>query len=121
MFLSDISVTRPVVAMVLAMLLVVFGIVSFTQLPLRQYPDIDPPVVSVETSYPGAAASVVEARITELVEERISGIEGIDFIESQSRDGRSDVTIRFKTGRDVDAAANDVRDQIGRASCRERG
>jgi len=114
MFLSDISVTRPVVAMVLAMLLVVFGIVSFTQLPLRQYPDIDPPVVSVETSYPGAAASVVEARITELVEERISGIEGIDFIESQSRDGRSDVTIRFKTGRDVDAAANDVRDRVSR-------
>ncbi|MEQ8746058.1 efflux RND transporter permease subunit [Pyruvatibacter sp.] len=114
MFLSDLSVTRPVFAMVLGILLVVFGIVSFTQLPLRQYPDIDPPVVSIETGYPGAAASIVETRITEIIEDRISGIEGIDFIESSSEDGESNITIQFKTGRNVDAAANDVRDRVSR-------
>ncbi len=114
MFLSDLSVTRPVFGMVLGMLLVVFGIVSFTQLPLRQYPDIDPPVVTIETSYPGAAASIVESRITEIIEDRISGVEGVDFIQSSSEDGESNVTIQFKTGRDVDSAANDVRDRVSR-------
>ncbi|MEO0961231.1 MAG: efflux RND transporter permease subunit, partial [Pseudomonadota bacterium] len=114
MFLSDLSVTRPVFGMVLGMLLVVFGVVSFTQLPLRQYPDIDPPVVTIETSYPGAAASIVESRITEIIEDRISGVEGVDFIQSSSEDGESNVTIQFKTGRDVDSAANDVRDRVSR-------
>ncbi len=114
MFISDLSVTRPVFAMVLGMLLVVFGIVSFTQLPLRQYPDIDPPVVTVQTNYPGAAASIVESRITEIIEDRISGIEGIDYIQSSSEDGESNVRIQFKTGRNVDAAANDVRDRVSR-------
>lgn len=114
MFLSDFSVTRPVFAAVLGILLVVFGIVSFTQLPLRQYPDIDPPVVTIETAYPGAAAATVESRITEIIEDRISGIEGIDFIQSSSEDGESNVTIQFKTGRNVDAAANDVRDRVSR-------
>lgn len=112
MILSDISVKRPVFGAVLGLLLIAFGIVAFNQLPLRQYPDIDPPVVSVETAYPGASANVVETRITELIEERISGVEGISFIESQSVDGESTVTIEFKVDRDVDAAANDVRDRI---------
>ena len=112
MKLSDISVTRPVFASVLALILVVFGLVAFERLPLRQYPDIDPPVVSIDTSYPGAAANVVENRITELIEERIAGVEGIDFVSSSSEDGRSRVTIQFKVGRDVDAAANDIRDRV---------
>ncbi len=112
MFLSDASVKRPVLATVASLLLVAFGIISFERLPLRQYPDIDPPVVSVETAYPGASASVVETRITKLIEERISGIEGIAFIESTSEDGESQVNVEFKTGRDVDAAANDIRDRV---------
>lgn len=112
MKLSDISVTRPVFASVLALILIVFGLVAFDRLPLRQYPDIDPPVVSIDTSYPGAAANVVENRITELIEERIAGVEGIDFVSSSSEDGRSRVTIQFKVGRDVDAAANDIRDRV---------
>ncbi len=112
MFLSDVSVKRPVLATVASLLLVAFGIISFERLPLRQYPDIDPPVVSVETVYPGASASVVETRITKLIEDRISGIEGIAFIESASQDGESEVTVEFKTGRDVDAAANDIRDRV---------
>ena len=112
MLLSDFSVKRPVVAAVMSLILVLCGIVAFTELPLRQYPDIDPPVVSVETAYPGAAANVVETRITELIEERIAGVEGIETIESISEDGESTVTITFVTDRDVDAAANDVRDRV---------
>jgi len=110
--LSDISVKRPVFASVLALLLIVFGIVSFQQLPLREYPDIDPPVVSIRTSYPGAAATVVESRITKLIEDRIAGIEGIEFIESSSSDGSSSISIEFGTGRDIDSAANDIRDRV---------
>lgn len=75
MILSDISVTRPVLAAVISLLLVVFGLVSFDRLALREYPDIDPPVVSIETIYPGAAANVVETRITEIIEDRIAGVE----------------------------------------------
>lgn len=112
MILSDISVKRPVLAAVFSLLLIAFGTISFYQLPLRQYPDIDPPVVSIETRYPGASANIVESRVTELIEERVAGIEGIAFIESRSEDGQSTVTIEFKVGRDIDAAANDVRDRV---------
>ena len=112
MILSDISVTRPVFASVLSLLLIAFGIVSFAQLPLREYPDIDPPVVSVDTSYTGASANVVETRITEVIEDRISGVEGIKFISSTSSDGRSRINIEFDVGRDIEAAANDIRDRV---------
>ena len=112
MILSDICVKRPVLASVLSLLLIVVGVVAFMKLPLRQYPDIDPPIVSVDTIYPGAAANVVETRITELVEDRIAGVEGIRSISSQSEDGRSRVTIEFSVNRDIDAAANDVRDRV---------
>ncbi len=112
MILSDISVTRPVFASVLSLLLIAFGIVSFTKLSLREYPDIDPPVVSIDTNYPGAAANVVETRITEVIEDRISGVEGIKFISSTSSDGQSRINIEFDVGRDIEAAANDVRDRV---------
>lgn len=112
MVISDVSIKRPVFSAVLSILLVIFGVVAFDRLPLRQYPDIDPPVVSIDTRYPGAAANVVETRITEIIEERVSGVEGIRFIESRSSDGRSKVTVEFETSRDVDAAANDIRDRI---------
>ncbi|MGD9164777.1 MAG: efflux RND transporter permease subunit, partial [Chromatiales bacterium] len=112
MILSDISVKRPVFASVLSLLLIAFGLVAYQQLPLREYPNIDAPVVSVETLYRGAAANVVETRITQLVEDRVSGVEGIRFISSVSEDGRSVVTIEFDVARDIDAAANDVRDRV---------
>jgi len=112
MILSDISVKRPVFASVLSLLLVVFGLVAFTDLPLREYPDIDPPVVTVETIYPGASANVVETQVTELIEERIAGVDGISSISSSSEDGRSQVTVEFTTSRDIDAAANDIRDRV---------
>ena len=114
MFLSDVSVKRPVFASVVNILLLVFGIVCFTMLPLREYPDIDPPVVSIETSYPGASAEIVETQITQVIEDRISGIEGIKNINSSSRNGRSNISIEFQLSRDIDAAANDVRDRVSR-------
>ncbi|WP_026375234.1 efflux RND transporter permease subunit [Aestuariibacter salexigens] len=112
MILSDISVKRPVFASVISLLLIAFGLVSFERLSLREYPDIDPPIVTVEVAYPGAPANIVETRITEVIEERIAGVEGIEFIQSSSQDGESNVTIEFSIGRDVDAAANDIRDRI---------
>ncbi|MGB3456082.1 MAG: efflux RND transporter permease subunit [Litorimonas sp.] len=112
MFLSDLSVKRPVVAAVMSLLLFVAGIVAFLQLPLRQYPDIDPPVVSIETVYPGAAASIVETRITEIIEERIAGVEGVDTVTSTSADGQSNIDVTFYVSRDVDSAANDIRDRV---------
>ncbi|MGP1834813.1 efflux RND transporter permease subunit [Shewanella frigidimarina] len=112
MILTDLSVKRPVFASVISILLIVLGLVSFDKLPLREYPNIDPPIVSVETSYRGASASVVESRITQLIEDRISGVEGIRHISSSSSDGRSSVTIEFDINRDIEAATNDVRDRI---------
>lgn len=112
MFISDVFVKKPVFAAVVSILLIVFGIVSYTRLSLREYPDIDPPVVSISVNYPGASASIVESRITEVLENRISGISGINFIESTSEDGRSRITLEFNVGVDIEAAANDVRDKI---------
>ena len=112
MWLSDVSIKRPVFAAVISLLLLAFGFVAFDRLPLREYPDIDSPVVSIETNYIGAAANVVETRITQLLEDRISGLEGVRTIASRSRDGRSDITVEFDISRDVDAAANDIRDRV---------
>ncbi|WP_110457945.1 efflux RND transporter permease subunit [Shewanella algidipiscicola] len=112
MILTDLSVKRPVFASVISILLIIFGLVAFDKLPLREYPNIDPPIVSVQTNYRGASAAVVESRITQLVEDRISGVEGIRNINSSSQDGRSSVTLEFDVGRDIEAAANDVRDRI---------
>lgn len=112
MFLSDTSVTRPVFASVISLLLIAFGLVSFSKLALREYPDIDPPVVSIDTSYKGASANIVETRITEVIEDRISGVEGIKFIESTSSDGRSRINIEFDVNRNIEAATNDIRDRV---------
>jgi multidrug efflux pump len=111
--LSDLSVRRPVFAAVLAILMVLVGVVGFISLPVREYPDTEPPIVSVETLYTGAAASVVETRVTQVLENALAGIEGIDAITSRSRDGRSEVTVEFAPGRTVEDAANDVRDRVG--------
>lgn len=114
MVLSDTSIRRPVLATVFSLLLIAFGLVAFDRLPLREYPDIDPPVVSIETRYPGASANVIETRITKVIEDRISGVEGIKYIQSSSEDGRSNVTVEFDVSRDIDAAANDIRDRVSR-------
>lgn len=115
MILSDLSVKRPVFATVINLLIVTFGVVAFLLLPLREYPDIDPPIVSINTAYPGASAAIVETKITQVLEDRISGVEGVKNITSTSRVGRSGITIEFNLDRDIDAATNDVRDRISRA------
>ncbi len=114
MKLSDVSIKRPVFAAVISLLLVVLGLMSFTRLTLRELPNIDPPIVSVDVTYPGASAAVVETRVTQILEDALSGIEGINTIQSSSRNGRADVTIEFNLTRDIEAAANDVRDRISR-------
>ncbi|WP_417328724.1 efflux RND transporter permease subunit [Halomonas cupida] len=116
MRLSDVSVQRPVLAMVIASLIVAFGLLALSRLPLQEYPTIDPPVVSIRTSYSGASADVVETRITQVLEERIAGIAGIEVISSTSQDGSSSINIEFSLSTDIDAAANDVRDRISGAA-----
>ncbi len=116
MIISDVSIRRPVFATVLSLLIVVFGLAALNGLPVREYPDIDPPVVSVSTDYTGAAAEVVDTQITQVIEGAISGIEGIRSIESSSSQGESRTTIEFSTSRDVDIAANDVRDAVSRVA-----
>ena len=114
MIISDLSIRRPVLATVASLLLIVLGVFAFTRLPLRELPDIDPPVVSINTSYTGASASVVETRITQVLEDAVSGIEGVDLLTSSSRNGRSSINIEFTTERDIEGAANDVRDAVSR-------
>ncbi len=115
MWLSDVSVKRPVLATVINALLVVFGLFALANVSVREYPDIDAPIVSVSTNYPGASAAVVETKITQVIEDRIAGIEGLRTLSSTSSDGRSNITVEFTLSRDIDAAANDVRDRVARA------
>lgn len=114
--LSDLSVRRPVFAAVAAIILCVIGLAAFKSLPIRELPSVDPPVVSISTAYRGASAEVIEERITQVIERQVAGIQGIDRVNSSSRDGRSQITITFTLDRDLDAAANDVRDAVSRVA-----
>jgi multidrug efflux pump len=114
MVLSDVSIHRPVLATVMSLLIVLLGAICFQRLAVREYPNIDPPTVSVRTVYKGATAQVVESVITVPIEDALSGIEGIKTIKSQSREEVSQITVTFLTSRDVDAAAADVRDRVSR-------
>ena len=115
MSLYSLSIRRPVLATVFALLIMIFGAVGFYFLGVREYPAVDPPVISVTTSYRGANADVIDSQITEPLEEQINGIDGIRTIESVSRQGRSTVTVEFDLGADLERAANDVRDRVSRA------
>ncbi len=114
MNISELCIRRPVFATVLSLLLVIFGLVALERLPLREYPDISRPVVTISTIYRGASASIVENKVTQVIEDRIAGIEGIIKLESDSEDERSSIRIEFDVVRDMDDAANDVRDRISR-------
>ena len=118
MVLSDISIKRPVFATVISLLLTVLGLFALQHMPVREYPKIDPPIVQITTVYRGASAPVVDNQITEILESAVAGIEGVKVMSSQSRDERSQVTLEFLLSRDVDAAANDVRDRVARALAR---
>jgi multidrug efflux pump len=108
-------INRPVLATVVSILIVLFGIIGYTFLGVREYPSVDPPVVTVATVYTGANAEVIESQITEPLEESINGIAGIRTLSSQSRDGSSNINVEFEIGTDMEAAANDVRDRVSRA------
>jgi len=118
MILSEVSVKRPVLATVLSLLIVVLGIASLLQLPVREYPNIDAPVVSVTTTYLGASPAVMNNEITEVIESAVSAVDGIRSLTSESREGRAETTIEFNLSRDIDNAANDVRDAISRVIAR---
>src|SRR6185436_3091983 len=115
MVLPRISIQRPVLASMMSLALVLFGVIGLQRLPVRELPDIDPPIVSVITVYPGANAQVVETEITERLEEAVNNIEGIKTLSSQSREQVSTITIEFDLSRDIDLAAQDVRDRVSRA------
>lgn len=114
MVLPEISIRRPVLATVMSLVLTLLGVISYTRLSVREYPKIDPPVVSVRTVYPGASAEIIESQITRPIESALAGIEGIKVMKSISREEVSQITIEFVLNRDPDAAANDVRDRVAR-------
>ncbi len=116
MNISSVSINRPVLSSVLSILIVLFGLIGFYFLGVREYPSVDPPIVTVSTSYTGANADVIESQITEPLEESINGISGIRSLTSSSSDGRSRITIEFEIGVDMDVATNDVRDRVSRAT-----
>ncbi|MEQ8417944.1 MAG: efflux RND transporter permease subunit [Imperialibacter sp.] len=114
--LSNISINRPVLAVVMSIIIIIFGIIGFNFLGIREYPSVDPPIISVSTSYTGANASIIESQITEPLEESINGIAGIKSLTSTSRDGASSIRVEFDLEIDLEAAANDVRDRVSRAT-----
>jgi multidrug efflux pump len=118
MRLPEICIQRPVFATVMSLMIVLVGVISFDRLTVREYPKIDTPVVSVRTVYKGASAQVIESQVTQPLEDSLSGIEGVKTIKSVSREEVSQITIGFVTERDVDAAANDVRDRVARVRAR---
>jgi multidrug efflux pump len=118
MSLSSLSINRPVLATVMSIVIVIFGVIGLNFLGVREYPSVDPPVINVSTSYVGANADVIESQITEPLEESINGIAGIRTLTSVSRDGRSGIRVEFDLSVDLEAAANDVRDRVSRALSR---
>lgn len=115
MTLSDVSIKRPVLATVLSIVIVIFGVVGFLRLGVREYPSVDPPIVTVQTNYTGANAEIIESQITEPLEEEINQVEGIKTLSSISSQGRSSIRVEFELGRDLNEAANDVRSKASQA------
>lgn len=115
MVLSDLSIRRPVLATVMSLVLVLLGLMAYERLPVREYPDIDAPAMTVRTVYPGASSEVIESQVTRPIEDSVAGIEGIKTLKSVSREEVSQISITFQPDRDPDAAAADVRDRVSRA------
>ncbi len=115
MNISSVSINRPVLATVISIVLVLFGVIGFTYLGVREFPSVDPPIITVTTNYPGANADIIESQITEVLEESINGIAGIRTLSSISADGRSTITVEFELDQDLEGAANDVRDRVSQA------
>ncbi|MFT6883548.1 MAG: multidrug efflux pump [Marinoscillum sp.] len=113
--LSNISIDRPVLAIVMSLVIILFGVIGFNYLGVREYPSVDPPIITVSTSYTGASADIIETQITEPLEESINGIDGIKTLSSISADGKSTITVEFNLEMNLETAANDVRDKVSRA------
>ena len=118
MMISDIALKRPVGATVLSLAIILLGIVGYSFLGVRLYPALDPPIITVSTSYTGANAEIIESQITEVLERSINGIEGVKSISSSSSIGSSNITVEFELDADLEKAANDVRDKVSQASRR---
>ena len=116
MNLSELSLKRPVLAIVCSIVIIIFGIIGFNFLGVREYPAIDPPVVNVRTQYTGANAEIIEQQITEPLEKAVNGVEGVKNITSSSSQGSSNITVEFELGVDLERAANDVREKVSQAS-----
>ena len=114
MIISEISVRRPVFAAVISLVLIIVGLLARNELPVREYPDMDPPIISIDTQYRGASAEIIERRVTQVIEDEIAGIAGVQKLTSTSRDEWSQITVEFDVDRDVDGAANDIRERISR-------
>jgi multidrug efflux pump len=114
MSLSDICIRRPVFATVLSLIIVLLGLLAYQRLAVREYPNIDVPIVTVNVMYPGASPEIMESQVAQPVEDVLSGIEGLDFVSSISRSENTQITAQFRLGTDSDEAANDVRDRLGR-------
>ena len=114
MRISELCIQRPVFATVMSLTVMLIGIVSYTRLPVREYPKIDEPVVTVDTTYRGASAEIIESQITKPLEDSLAGIEGVDVLSSISRAENSQISVRFKIERNPDSAASDVRDRVAR-------
>ncbi|MCX2498601.1 efflux RND transporter permease subunit [Plesiomonas shigelloides] len=116
MILADVSLRRPVLAVVISLLMLVFGLVSFQRLEVREMPETEKPVISISTSYSGTSAAVMESQVTKVLEDQLSGLSGLSSIQSSSRYGRSSINVEFDADRDLDSAANDVREAVSRAT-----
>jgi multidrug efflux pump len=109
---SELSIKRPVLATVMVLIIIIFGLIGYTNLPVREYPSVDNPIITVQVSYPGANAEVIENQITEPLEQNINGIPGIRSLTSRSSQGSSRITVEFELSVDMETAANDVRDKV---------
>ena len=114
MFLTDLSIKRPVVASVMSLVLVIFGLVTFQEIPTDELPDVQPPVVTIQTEYRGASAEIVDTQITQKIEDFVGGTPGLETIDSFSEDESSRITLTFETSLDLDDVANDVRSSVSR-------
>jgi multidrug efflux pump len=115
MNISSLSINRPVLAIVMSIIIVLFGAIGYNYLGVREYPSIDPPIITVKTNYAGANADVIESQITEPLEKALNGIEGVRTISSSSNQGSSTITVEFNLESNIEAAANDVRDKVSQA------
>ena len=114
MFLTDLSIKRPVVASVMSIVLVIFAIITFQEIPTDELPEVQPPVVTIQTDYKGASAEIIDTQITQKIEDFVGGTPGLETIDSFSEDESSRITLTFETGLDLDDVTNDVRSSVAR-------